>query len=120
VEEMDTLEKEILIALLGSHRSIYALEKSFGKSNYTTVRRHIKRFQKEKLLRTIRTLRKDGKPDNRKAESPELTPKGLATLLIEGDLKEEELKKAMTNTLQKDYAALPPNFLGVTNADKIF
>ena len=117
---MDTFERGILIALLGSHRSMYALEKSFGKSNYPTVRRHIKRLQKEKLLKTTRTLRKDGKPDNRKAESPELTSKGLATLIIEGDLEEAELKIAMVKTLQKDYTDLPSTFLGDTNADKIF
>jgi hypothetical protein len=117
---MNTLEREILIALLGSHQSIYALEKSLRNSNYASVHRCIKKFQEEKLLRIIERPRKDGELDKRKTKMPELTHKGLATLLIEGNLKEEELKKALIKTLQKDYDSLPPSFLGITKVDEIF
>jgi hypothetical protein len=120
VKEMNTLDREILIALLGSHRSIYALEDSLKSTNYPTVLRRIRKLQEEELVTTVKKCRKDGKPDNRKTEIPELTPKGLATLIIEGDLEEQELKTAMIKTLQEDYSRLPANFLGDTNADKIF
>ena len=121
VEEMDILDREILIALLGSHRSLYALEKSLEVSSYPTIHRHTKELQEKELLIIRRgQLRKDGKIDQRKTGIPELTPKGLATLLIEGDLEEEELKRAVTKTLQKDFALLPPTFLGTSNVDKIF
>jgi hypothetical protein len=118
---MNILDREILIALLTSHRSIYALEKFLAESNYPSVNRYIKKLQEEKLISIKKgRKRKDGKPDKRNPMKPELTPKGLATLIIEGDLEEEELKKAMTKTLQRDYTSLPPNFLGITNVDKIF
>jgi hypothetical protein len=91
---MDTLDREILIAFSGSHQSLYALEKSLKESDYSSVHRHTKKLQEEKLpSRAKGRARKDGKPHRRKPKTPELTPKGLATLIIEGDLEEEELKK---------------------------
>ena len=117
---MNRLEKNIMLALLGSQQSMYGLEKSLEDTNYATVYRHIKRMQKSGLLSTTKVPRKNGKLDKRGTEKPELTTKGLATLIIDGDLKKEDLTKVMNKTLAKDYSDLPATFIARTNVDEIF
>ena len=90
---MDTLDKEILVALLGSQPSIYALKESLKTTNYPTVLRHTTKMQEEGLIITNEAHRKDGKPDKRNTKILNLSPKGYAKLLVEGDLNEGELKK---------------------------
>jgi hypothetical protein len=119
-EKMNRLDKEIMLALLGSQQSVYRLEKSLEATNYATVYRHIKRMQRNGLLSITKVARKNGKLDKRGTEKPELTTKGLATLIIDGDLQKEELIKVMEKTLETDYSDLPATFLATTNVDQIF
>jgi len=104
---MNRLEREILKALLINEKSsIYGLQKylkeSGIKSNYTTVWRYIKRMQKEGLLITTQDLRKNGSSDRRETEILDLSPKGLATALIEGDFQEKELRIAGIKIFQTE------------------
>ena len=64
-------------------------------------------MQKKGLLNTTKAPRKNGKPDKRKTEIPRLTSKGLATLLIEGDLQEKELLSVGRRVFLKTYKKLP-------------
>lgn len=108
---MKRLDRDIMIALLSPQQSIYGLEmevkKSNPKSNYATVWRHIKRMQKNGLINTTKAPRKNGKLDKRKTEIPTLTSKGLATLLIEGDLQKKELFSVGRRIFLKTYKKLP-------------
>jgi DNA-binding PadR family transcriptional regulator len=108
---MDRLDTEIMKAILIEEKSMYRLEKSLKengtKSNYATVWRHIKRMQKEGLLTVIKALRRNGKLDKRQTEITTLTPKGLATLMIEGDLQKEELAKIGLRSFQHNFSNLP-------------
>ena len=117
---MNRLDRDIMIALLGSQQSMYGLEKSLEDTNYATVYRHIKSMQKNGLLSTTKVPRKNGKLDKRGTEKPELTTKGLATLIVDGDLKKEDLTKVMNKTLDKDYSDLPATFIAKTSVDEIF
>ena len=117
---MNRLDRDIMLALLGSQQSMYGLEKSLEDTNYATVYRHIKSMQKIGLLSTTKVPRKNGKLDKRGTEKPELTTKGLATLIVDGDLKKEDLTKVMNKTLDKDYSDLPATFIAKTNVDEIF
>jgi len=89
-------DRDIMMALLTPQKSIYELEQTLRrlekKLNYVTILRHIKKMQKNGLVNSESNLRKNGEPDKRKAMKIELTSKGLATLLIDGDLQEKELK----------------------------
>jgi hypothetical protein len=118
--KMNRLDKDIMMALLGSQQSMYGLEKSLEDANYATVYRHIKRMQKNGLLSATKVPRKNGKLDKRGTEKPTLTIKGLATLIIDGDLQKEELIKVMEKTLKTDYSDLPATFIAKTNVDEIF
>jgi DNA-binding PadR family transcriptional regulator len=117
---MNRIDRDIMLALLGSQQSMYGLEKSLEDTNYATVYRHIKRMQKNGLLSTTKVPRKNGKLDKRGTEKPELTTKGLATLIIDGDLKKEDLTKVMNKTLNKDYSDVPATFIAKTNVNEIF
>jgi len=117
---MNTLDKEIMMALLGSQPSMYGLEKSLQGRNYPTVRRHIKKMQKNGLLSTTEVARKNGKQDMRGTKKPELTVKGLATLIIDGELKKEELIIAGKKVLQTEYSDLSEDFVQDTNVNEIF
>jgi DNA-binding PadR family transcriptional regulator len=117
---MNRLDRDIMISLLGSQQSMYGLEKSLENTNYATVYRHIKSMQKNGLLSTTKVPRKNGKLDKRGTEKPELTTKGLATLIVDGDLKKEDLTRVMNKTLDKDYSDLPATFIAKTNVDEIF
>jgi DNA-binding PadR family transcriptional regulator len=121
---MNRLDKEIMTVLLTSQQSMYGLEQTLKekmkKSNYATVYRHIKKMQNDGLLKTVKTSRKNGKLDKRGTEKPELTNKGLATLLIEGDLQKEELMLAARKTLQKDFGDLSTLFLHEINMEEVF
>jgi DNA-binding PadR family transcriptional regulator len=117
---MNRIDKEILTALLSSQQSMYGLEKSLEGTNYATVYRHIKKMQKEGLLKASRTPRKNGKQDERRTQKPELTTKGLATLIIEGDLQEKALLSEARKALKADYSDLPSSFLTETGIDEIF
>jgi hypothetical protein len=68
-------------------------------STFSTVRRNILKLRDNKLL-TI------GEPKKRKAMRLELTTKGLATLLLEGDLQDEELVKMNEKIFQNDFGNL--------------
>jgi hypothetical protein len=116
---MDRIDKEIMMALLHSQRSMYGLEKSLEDTNYATVYRHIKRMQKEGLLSATGALRKNGKNDERGTQKPELTFKGLATLIIEGELQKEQLQRAAMKALQSDFGVSIQLLLG-TRIDEIF
>lgn len=118
---MNRLDREIMKAILADNRqSIYRIEEYLRKNlkkelketgikvNYASVWRHIKKMQKDDLLYVKENLRKNGKPDKRETEMPELTPKGLATLMIDGDLQEEELRKANEKIFQKDFEKILP------------
>jgi hypothetical protein len=117
---MNTLDKEIMMALLGSQPSMYGLEKSLQGRNYPTVRRHIKKMQKNGLLSTTSVARKNGKQDMRGTEKPELTMKGLATLIVDGDLEKKELIIAGKKVLQTEYSDLSEDFVQDTNVNEIF
>ena len=69
---------------------------------------------------SYQTLRKNGKPDKRGTEKLELTHKGLATLLIEGDLQKDELVEAGRISLQESFGILPAGFLRGVNLEEIF
>ena len=81
--------------ILAEEQSAYSvneqLKKTAEKSNYATVWRHIKKMKEKNLINIAEALRKNGKIDNRNTEILSLTNNGLATLLIEGDIQEEEL-----------------------------
>lgn len=121
---MNRLNKEIMTVLLTSQQSMYGLEQTLKEkmkeSNYATVYRHIKKMQRDGLLNTVKTSRKNGKLDRRGTEKPELTHKGLATLLIEGDLQKKELMFAARKTLQKDFGDLSAPFLQEINIEEVF
>lgn len=122
---MNRLEdKEILKAILISEKSIYSLEQTLKKenkeSNYATVWRRIKKMQKDGLLNPAKTLRKNGKVDERGTMSPELTYKGLVKLLIEGDSEKDELIKTGQRILARDFEYLPPQFLIKMNLEEIY
>jgi hypothetical protein len=117
---MNSLDKRILLALLSSHQSMYSLEKSLEGTNYASVFRHVKKMQKEGLLSASKTTRKNGKHDERGTEKPTLTAKGLATLIIDGDLQKADLVNVMEKELAKNYGDLPATFLFETQVDEIF
>jgi len=107
---MNRLDKEIMLVLLVPQQSMYGLVKNLKDANYATVWRHIKRLQAEGLLTTAKASRKNGKPDKRRTEIPELTTKGLATLLIKGDLQKEEIKLAGEKLLEQEFSTTPLQF----------
>ena len=105
----------MMMVLSTSPKSMYDLEhtlkETMRESNYPTVRRHIIEMLKDGLLSTVENLRKNGKPDERRTKKPELTNKGLATLLIDGDLQKDELVKVGRISLQRSFGNLPEGFL---------
>ena len=122
---MDRLDKEILKAVLFGDKSMYGLEKYLKengvKSNYATVWRHIKRMQKENLLSITKSRRKNGRYDRRRTERPVFTSKGLATLLINGDLQKEELKHLGLKLLEKEELKdLPKPLLRILPVEDVF
>lgn len=88
-------------AILTEEKSMYGLEKAVKNSNYATVWRHVKSMRDNGLLRITKT------PSKRKTEIPTLTPKGLATLLIEGDLQKEELSSIGRKSFRIYFKKLP-------------
>jgi len=107
-EKEKKTDRKIMIALLTPKNSMYKLEQT-SRINYATVYRHVKKLQKIGLITTFQGRpRKNGKPDKRGAEKLELTPKGLATLLIDGDLQEEELIKVNEKIFQQDLENILP------------
>lgn len=108
---MDRLDKEIMKTILAEEQSIYSvnevLKKKGEDANYATVWRHIKKMQKDSLLTVVEARRKNGKADQRKTEILKLTNKGLATLLIEGDLQKRELFFVGRRIFLKTYKKLP-------------
>lgn len=107
---MNRLDREILKAVLTEEPSMYGIEKTIRKikkkPNYATVWRHIKKMQKNGLLTTIKASRKNGKLDKRQTEKQILTSKGLATLVIEGDLQKEDLTIIGMRIFQKQFKKL--------------
>jgi hypothetical protein len=88
---------EILKTLLVSPQSsMYKLNNDIKGSKFSTIRRNIYKLQENKLI-TI------GKPEKRKAMKIELTSKGLATLLIDGDLQEKELRELNKEIFRENY-----------------
>ena len=93
---------EILKNLLVSPKtSMYALTKNIDGSTFSTVRRNLYKLQDNELV-------KIGTPEKRKAMRLELTSKGIATLVIEGELKEEELREVNKRIFRKDFPSLSP------------
>lgn len=113
---MDTIDRKILKAIFTEKDSIYRAEKdSIKGSSYATVWRHIQKMEKDKLLTFVEAHRKDGQIDKRKKGKPILTTKGVATLLIDGDLKKEELLTVGTELFlqyfgQKTFLIIQPLF----------
>jgi len=118
---MNTLDREIMKGLLVEDKlSMYGIWQALreskalkeSESNYASVYRHVKRMEKDGLLEIVKgKKRKNGKLDRRGTEKPILTPKGLATLLIEGDLQEEELTMIGKKALQEYLKHLSPQLL---------
>lgn len=100
---MNRLDKEIMKAILMEKQSKYKINEYLKKElkdaeinvNYTTVWRHIATMEEDGLLDIIKTQ------DGRKTEIPKLTSKGLATLLIDGELEKKELKEIQRKVLVK-------------------
>jgi DNA-binding PadR family transcriptional regulator len=107
---MNRLDKEIMLVLLVPQQSMYGLVKNLKDANYATVWRHIKKMEKEGLLTTEKASRKNGNPDKRRTEIPDLTTKGLATLLIKGDLQKEEIMHAGKKLLEQEFSTAPMRF----------
>jgi hypothetical protein len=105
---MNRLDQEILKAILIDQKSKYGLEaylkKTGVKSNYTTVWRHINKMKKDGFLTIIKQL------DKRRTEKPILTLKGMATLIIEGNLQKKELRSAIQKILQNKFSHIPDIF----------
>lgn len=105
---MDRLDREIMKTILAEEQSIYSvnevLKKEGEKSNYATVWRHIKKMHENGLLTVDKARRKNGKADQRKTEILNLTNKGLATLLIEGNLQEKELSSVGQKFFQRHFS----------------
>ena len=108
---MNKLDREILKAILIEEKSMYSIEKYLSengvKSNYATVWRHIKAMQKEGILSIARATRINGNLDKRRTELTKLTPKGLATLIIEGNIQKDELTKIGLKIFQKQFVKMP-------------
>jgi len=121
---MNRLDREILKAVLIDQKSKYGLEaylkKNGIKSNYATVWRYINRMKKDGLLTIIKPSRKNGKLDKRRTEKPVLTPKGMATLIIEGDLQKEEIRIAVLKFLQKKLSDMPNKFWKIIPIEDVF
>jgi DNA-binding PadR family transcriptional regulator len=117
---MDRIDKEILIGLLGTQRSMYSLEKSITGTNYATVYRHIKKMEKEGLISGVSGERKNGAKDERGTTKPKITSKGLAKLIVEGDLKKDELVRALKRELVKNYGDLPASFVSESHVDEVY
>jgi hypothetical protein len=91
------LQMEILkILIVSPQTSMYKLAKSIKGSTFSTIRRNIYRLRDIELLKV-------GEPEKRKAMKIELTSKGLATLLIDGDLQEKELRELNKEIFRKHY-----------------
>jgi DNA-binding MarR family transcriptional regulator len=86
-----TLDRKIMIALLKPQRSMYELADSL-KEPYASVLRHVKKLEIDKLVKTEKGVKKDGKPDNRETKSLRLTEFGLATLAVSGEVSDKELR----------------------------
>jgi hypothetical protein len=118
---METLDKEIMVALLKPQSSIYELwhETLNKKYPYATMLRHIKDLEKSCLVSTQKATRKNGKPDNRKTVRLTLTNFGLATLIIKGNLNNEEYKFAGAKLLPKEFPQIQflARGLGLTSGD---
>jgi hypothetical protein len=93
---------QILNALLASPQSsMYKLNNSIQDSTFSTVRRNLYKLEEDGLI-------KIGEPEERNAMEIQLTPKGIAKLLIESDLQKEDLLLVGKKILQKDFNKLLP------------
>lgn len=102
IRSENALPIEILKGLLVSPQpSMYKLKKEIKGSSFSTVRRNLYKLKEAGLV-------KIGTPEERNAMGIELTPKGIATLLIDVDLKKEELVIIEKKTLQKMLSRLSP------------
>jgi hypothetical protein len=115
VAKMNRLDKEIMLTLLTPQQSMYGLVKNLKDSNYATAWRHIKKLQNKGLLTTSKASRKNGKPDKRRTETLSLTIKGIATILIEGDLQKEEITLAIGKLLENDFSDMPLQLKPIMN-----
>jgi len=109
---MDTIDRQIMTALLLPQKSMYELTMSIEQSKYLkkypTIRRHVKNLAKDGLIEVEEGTRKDRKFDNRKTQKLKLTDRGLATLILKENLTDKELRLAsqriflkMSSKLQK-------------------
>jgi DNA-binding MarR family transcriptional regulator len=114
--EVNILEMEILKTLLAREDiSIYELNKILGK-NYVTVWRHVKRMLDDGLLKM-----KYGE-SGRITELLQVTDKGIATVLLKGNLSEKELFDIGRKGSQIDFPDLSlqeTNFIAECFADSL-
>ena len=100
--KMDRIDKEILMNLFKSEEpSIYKLADSIRWSSYPTVLRHINDLKTEGYLEESEALRKDGKRDQRDTRIMNLTNKGLAYLLQDGNLSDDDLVDVGLSVMEK-------------------
>lgn len=114
--EMHASDRKILIGLLKPQPSMYELQKSL-KMPYATMLRRIRKLEKDRLVLTEKARRKNGKPDNRETVRLRLTEFGLATIIVKGNLSDEELKLAGERLLPKEFSQIRflARGLGVTS-----
>jgi hypothetical protein len=120
------IDSEILRALLISpQQSVYNIQKNLKKtvqeSNYATVWRHVKKLNQQGLVIIEHDkLRKDGKLDKRNPKKAGISPKGLATLIIEEDLTEDELRLLSLKILQEGFGStVPPEFWEIIHLEDL-
>jgi len=103
-EKMNMLDKDILKTLLAKDDiSIYELNKTLGNKNYVTVLRHVHKMLDDSVLK-LRSSR-----SKRNAELLEVTGKGIATLLLRGNLSKQELFQIDLKASKLDF----PNLLHI-------
>lgn len=123
---MNRIDVEIMKTLLTPEKSIYKLQESLKETlkeentNYATVWRHIKKMKNDGFIDTIKGSKKNGSEDKRNTEIVTLRPKGIATLLIEGNLQDKDLRLACLKILQKDFGTIPPEFLRMIKIEDVF
>lgn len=97
-------------AIFGSYHSKYALSKAI-KIPYVTVQRRVLHLKKLGMIRLVEKARKkDATKDMRGGQRWALTFRGLVYLILNGNLEEKELTRAITELLhglKLDFSKVP-------------
>ena len=110
MKKREEIQRKILLALLnGSKESKYRLQKETSLS-YPTLLTYIDDLVNEGYIETGRGTRKNGKPDRRGTTSLKITTKGLAWLILKGELEDEELALAIEKATTNRHPILIPSF----------